>query len=114
HGPDAAGFTAPFTITESVADVCPMLADQGDEPCDGHGQRLQIELDSPDAPPARLLDGTAGQAGAGYWVMANHLQQWTAKCQHHTRRDVLIVRQDCAPDCGPPTVVDVCLPDEDL
>lgn len=110
-GLDAAGFTAPLTLAESDAEVCPSLLDQESEPCTGEGRRLLLEIGSPEHPPARLLDGTHGQVGAGYWAAIDELEQWTTFCDHHTLRSFVIVRQDCAPDCGPVATVDSCAPD---
>ncbi|HLT36245.1 MAG TPA: hypothetical protein VK034_08165 [Enhygromyxa sp.] len=104
-GMSAAEFTAPLQLSHGDPGLCGPLAD---EECPGEGQRLLLEASSPDDSPASLLDGTRGHAGGGYYVSVERLQQWD-ECYERNGRSLLILRQDCAPDCGPVMEVDACV-----
>jgi hypothetical protein len=98
-------FTAPLVLSESNPGDCP-----GHGGCGGEGQRLVLEVDSPHDPPARLRSGTQGQGGSGYWVASHYHEQWVDNCAHFSYRDFFVLRQDCAPDCGPVASEDACEP----
>jgi alpha-tubulin suppressor-like RCC1 family protein len=113
-GWSVADFTAPLQLSLSELGLCDPIYDPYGI-CDGDLQRLALAVDSPTDPPAVLLDGSQGHGGGGYQVTVGALVDWTGECDGYAVdtqpiRRVLMVRQDCAPDCGPVTVADACAP----
>jgi alpha-tubulin suppressor-like RCC1 family protein len=103
-----ADFAAPLALHQSDPGLCAPIEVENE--CGEQGNRLLLEVVSPDDPPASLLDMSQGHAGSGYFVAVERLQEVeNSKCYPpFVGRRALILRQDCAPDCGPVATMDSC------
>lgn len=105
-GTNSAAWTSPLDLSALDSGQCAPTPS-----CDGVSTRLSLQVSHPDAPTARLLDHSRGLVGGGYMSSVHTLAALTpGGCmdEGYFSRKVVILQQDCAPDCGPVAWIDSC------